>query len=57
MWIMHFKKLLFIEDFLTYMKQTLQKVTNYEIEVMGLPAFFPFSPCMLEIFYNEKLFF
>lgn len=57
MWIMHFKKLLFIEDFLTYMKQTLQKVTNYEIKVMGLPAFFPFSPCMLEIFYNEKLFF
>ena len=31
MWIMHFKKLLFIEDFLTYMKQILQKVTNCEI--------------------------
>ena len=24
---------------------------------MGLSAFFPFSACMLEIFYNEKLFF
>ena len=31
MWIMHFRKLLFIEDFLIYMKQILQKVTNCEI--------------------------
>lgn len=57
MWIMHFKRLLFIEDVLAYVKQTLQKATNCEIEVMGLPAFCPFSPCMLEIFYNEKLLF